>query len=414
MATSVPVIQVQNVSKRFTIRKDKSLKERLVNAGRSRRFKEDFWALKDVSFEINAGTTVGLIGSNGSGKSTMLKAIGGIIEPTRGAVRRRGRLAALLELGAGFHQDLTGRENVYLNASILGLSRRQTDQYFDEIVEFSGIGKFIDTQVKFYSSGMYIRLAFSVAVHVDPDLLLVDEVLAVGDEAFQRKCLDKIREFQYEGRTIVIVSHSLEQVSDLCERVVLLNRGELVVDGSPIEATAAFRDILERDRVEGIEDSRGSAPAPAAPAGEITGARVHAIGRAIGEPVQPGDDLEVQIDYRHAAGIDDWIAGLGIDNTTGQVVYATTTQHLGVELDPLKGDRTVEFLIKDVRLGGGKYFINGTFTDGRGVHLADGSQIASFDVTQFPFAVGSMYAEPSVREIDPSTDKPSAREGATR
>jgi ABC-type polysaccharide/polyol phosphate transport system ATPase subunit len=229
------VIRVKDVSKRFVIRKDKSLKERLVNFGRSKKFKEDFWALKDVDLEITAGTTIGLVGANGSGKSTLLKAIGGIIQPTSGFVERRGRLAALLELGAGFHPDLTGRDNVYLNASILGLSRKQVDQYFDSIVEFSEIGDFIDTQVKFYSSGMYVRLAFAIAVHVDPDILLVDEVLAVGDEPFQKKCMDKIREFQQEGRTIVLVSHSAQQIKDLCDRVVVLSHGDVTFDG-PAEA----------------------------------------------------------------------------------------------------------------------------------------------------------------------------------
>jgi ABC-2 type transport system ATP-binding protein len=234
-AAAPVVIRVKDVSKRFIIRKDKSLKERLVNFGRSRRFKEDFWALKDVDLEITAGTTIGLVGANGSGKSTLLKAIGGIIQPTSGFVERRGRLAALLELGAGFHPDLTGRENVFLNASILGLSRKQVEQYFDSIVDFSEIGEFIDTQVKFYSSGMYVRLAFAIAVHVDPDILLVDEVLAVGDEPFQAKCMAKIREFQKEGRTIVLVSHSAPQIEDLCDRVVVLSHGDVLFDG-PAEA----------------------------------------------------------------------------------------------------------------------------------------------------------------------------------
>jgi ABC-2 type transport system ATP-binding protein len=235
------VIRVSDVSKRFVIRKDKSLKERLVNFGRSRRHKEDFWALKNVQLEITAGTTIGLVGANGSGKSTLLKAIGGIIQPTSGSVERRGRLAALLELGAGFHPDLTGRDNVYLNASILGLSRAQVDQYFDSIVEFSEIGEFIDTQVKFYSSGMYVRLAFAIAVHVDPDILLVDEVLAVGDEPFQKKCMDKIREFQSEGRTIVLVSHSAPQIKELCDRVVVLSHGDVTFDGPADAGIKALR-----------------------------------------------------------------------------------------------------------------------------------------------------------------------------
>jgi len=225
------VVRIDKLTKRFVIRKEKSLKERVVNFGRSNKHKEDFYALRDVTFDIPAGQTVGLVGHNGSGKSTLLKAIGGIIQPNSGKVERRGQLAALLELGAGFHPDLTGRENVFLNGSILGLSRATITGIFDSIVDFSEIGDFIDTQVKFYSSGMYVRLAFAIAVHVDPDILLVDEVLAVGDEPFQQKCMEKIRQFQQEGRTIVLVSHSADQIRDVCNRVVVLKRGEVVFDG---------------------------------------------------------------------------------------------------------------------------------------------------------------------------------------
>ena len=242
IANAPVVIRTKDVSKRFVIRKDKSLKERIVNFGRSKRHKEDFWALRDVGFEITAGSSVGLVGANGSGKSTLLKVIGGIIQPNDGSVERRGRLAALLELGAGFHPDLTGRENVFLNGSILGLSQKQTADYFDSIVDFSEIGDFIDTQVKFYSSGMYVRLAFAIAVHVDPDILLVDEVLSVGDEPFQEKCMAKIREFQSEGRTIVFVSHSAAQVEDLCDRVVVLSHGKIVFDGATEEGIVALRE----------------------------------------------------------------------------------------------------------------------------------------------------------------------------
>ena len=241
--TAAPVvIRATNVSKRFVIRKDKSLKERLVNFGRSNKHKDDFWALQDIDLDIAAGSTIGLVGANGSGKSTLLKVIGGIIQPNSGSVERRGRLAALLELGAGFHPDLTGRENVFLNGAILGLSRKQTEAYFDSIVEFSEIEEFIDTQVKFYSSGMYVRLAFSIAVHVDPDVLLVDEVLAVGDEPFQKKCMDKIREFQSEGRTIVLVSHSSSQIKELCDRVVVLSKGRAIFDGNAADGIEALRE----------------------------------------------------------------------------------------------------------------------------------------------------------------------------
>jgi ABC-type polysaccharide/polyol phosphate transport system ATPase subunit len=236
-----PVIRVEGVSKRFVIRKDKSIKERLVNFGRSNKHKDDFWALRDVDMEIKAGSSVGLLGANGSGKSTLLKVIGGIIQPSSGFVERRGRMAALLELGAGFHPDLTGRENVYLNGAILGLSRKTIDASFDSIVDFSEIGDFIDTQVKFYSSGMYVRLAFAVSVHVDPDILLIDEVLAVGDEAFQKKCLAKVAQFQQEGRTIVFVSHSAEQVNRVCESAIVLSHGDVVYRGGTEDAIEALR-----------------------------------------------------------------------------------------------------------------------------------------------------------------------------
>jgi len=239
------VIRVENLIKRFVVHKDKSLKERIVNFGRSKKHKEDFYALQDVSMEITSGETVGLVGHNGSGKSTLLKTLGGILQPTSGVVERRGQLAALLELGAGFHPDLTGRENVYLNGSILGLSNERIAEVFDSIVDFSEISEFIDTQVKFYSSGMYVRLAFAVAIHVDPDILLVDEVLAVGDEPFQRKCMDKIRQFQQEGRTIVIVSHSAEQIRDVCDRVIVLKRGHVIFDGETDAGLQALQESFE-------------------------------------------------------------------------------------------------------------------------------------------------------------------------
>jgi ABC-2 type transport system ATP-binding protein len=235
------IVRLEGVSKRFVLLRDKSVKERLLNVTASRANRQAFWALRDIDLSIASGSTVGLIGHNGSGKSTLLKLVGGIMQPTSGSVSRRGRLAALLELGAGFHPDLTGRENVYLNAALLGLSRRDTRDAFDQIVEFSGVEDFIDTAVKFYSSGMYVRLAFAVAVHVDPDLLLVDEVLAVGDEAFQAKCLDKIREFQREGRTIVLVSHALGQVQELCDRVAVLHHGAMIFDGAAVEGVKVLR-----------------------------------------------------------------------------------------------------------------------------------------------------------------------------
>ncbi|GAA2242256.1 ABC transporter ATP-binding protein [Herbiconiux moechotypicola] len=401
MPNTVPIVQIDDVSKRFVIRKEKSLKERLVNAGRSKQFKEDFWALRNVSLEIESGTTIGLIGPNGSGKSTLLKTIGGIIQPSSGSIQRRGRMAALLELGAGFHQDLTGRENVYLNASILGLSRKQTDLYFDDIVEFSGIKDFIDTQVKFYSSGMYVRLAFAVAVHVDPDLLLVDEVLAVGDEAFQRKCLDKIRSFQAEGRTIILVTHALGQVVEFCDRAVLLNRGEVAFDGVPHEAVRDFRDILEERRVdEAAAHAEKEHEDEPAPEGRVVDTVVFARGREIGEPIEPGDDIVVRATFEHPTGLDDWIAAIQIDSTMGTAVYGTASPRFeNVHLGRLTSPRTIEFVIKDARFGTGRYFINTSLMDKEKRHLHDAVQIATFEVPYYPMSVGVVHAEPEMRDL---------------
>jgi ABC-type polysaccharide/polyol phosphate transport system ATPase subunit len=237
-------IEVEHVTKAFKLYRDKaqSAKERVIKLGRMPY--EEFKALDDVSFEVAQGETVGLLGHNGSGKSTMLKCITGTLRPTSGRIRTLGRTAALLELGAGFHPDLTGRENVYLNGSILGLDRHYIDRVFDDIVDFSEIGAFIDNQVKHYSSGMYSRLGFAVAVNVDPDVLLVDEVLSVGDEAFQRKCLDRVKQFQREGRSILLVSHSADLMRQTCDRVVVLDHGRVVSSGEPGQAIRDFRDTL--------------------------------------------------------------------------------------------------------------------------------------------------------------------------
>ncbi len=349
---SQTVLQVQDVSKRFRIRKDKSLKERVVNAGRSRKHVEDFWALRDIDLEVDRGTTVGLVGHNGSGKSTLLKVIGGILTPDTGTVDRAGRLAALLELGAGFHGDLTGRENVYLNASILGLSKQQTDAYFDDIVEFSGIEEFIDTQVKFYSSGMYVRLAFSVAVHVEPDMLLVDEVLAVGDEPFQRKCLDRIKRFQQEGRTIVLVTHGLDQVRQLCDRAVMLDHGRILIDGSPVEAIRAFRE-----RYTDSGDEPGTAEMTAARPVRIDAIRVlDGAGRPC-KQFAPEDPMQIEITVESAAPVSDWSVGIALLNHLDAVVYGTNTALMKRDLDVLEGVRTVRYSFDRVPLVEGQYYV---------------------------------------------------------
>ena len=234
-------VEIHGVSKHFRLRHTHSLKESVVWALQGRPQRDDFVALHPLDLTIAQGETVALLGRNGSGKSTLLKMVAGVMTPDTGRVRVRGRLAGLLEVGAGFHPDLTGRENVYLNASILGLDRAQITARFDEIVEFADIGPFLDTQVRFYSSGMFLRLAFAVAVHTEPDVFLVDEVLAVGDEAFRAKCIERIARLGAEGRTLVVVSHDLPLVEQLCSRGVVLDRGHLVVDGAVTDAVMTLR-----------------------------------------------------------------------------------------------------------------------------------------------------------------------------
>ncbi|MHC6221562.1 ABC transporter ATP-binding protein [Arthrobacter sp. MMS24-S77] len=236
-------IEVQRLNKQFVLRHTRSLKEAIVwlVTGRKGDISKKFHALHNVDLEIQQGETVALLGLNGSGKSTLLKHISGVMLPDSGSVRTRGRVAGLIEVGAGFHHDLSGRDNVYLNGAILGMTESQIDEQFDSIVEFSEIGDFIDTEVRFYSSGMYLRLAFSVAVHTDPEVFLVDEILAVGDEPFQRKCLAKIKELSAAGKTLVVVSHDLELVSRICDRGVVLKHGNVVFDGAIDDAVAQLR-----------------------------------------------------------------------------------------------------------------------------------------------------------------------------
>lgn len=235
------MIRIENVSKRFSLRHTRALKELVFAALQRKKLADTFLALDSVDLTVRAGETVGLIGFNGSGKSTLLKTISGVLFPDKGRVLLRGRVAGLIEVGAGFHPDLTGRENVFLNGAILGMSREQIEERFDDIVAFSEIERFIDTDVKYYSSGMFLRLAFAVAVHTDPDIFLVDEILSVGDEPFQRKCLARIRELQAAGRTMVVVSHELDMLEELCTRIVVLQQGRVIYDGDPHEAVSTLR-----------------------------------------------------------------------------------------------------------------------------------------------------------------------------
>jgi len=392
---STPVIRIEDVSKRFIIRKEKSLKERLVNFGRSNLHKDDFWALRNVDLEIPTGSTVGLIGPNGSGKSTLLKMIGGILQPTSGSVHLRGRLAALLELGAGFHPDLTGRENVYLNASILGLTKKQTDRHFDEMVEFSGIEPFIDTQVKFYSSGMYVRLAFAVAVHVDPDVLLVDEVLAVGDEQFQRKCLERIRGFQHEGRTIVLVTHGLDQVAEFCDRAVVLEHGKVTADGKPRDALKVLRADFEATRQEEVDRAKNAADEAARPpSARFTSVWLRSDSGATGHPsLMTGEGLTVAVEIEATTPLEDWELGVGITTPLGTALYGTNTRLLGVHLARHVGTARFEFHLGQLALGEGDYSVHASLTGSDGTEIDTVPQAAEFSVEGDGRSQGALAAK---------------------
>ncbi|HVM66037.1 MAG TPA: ABC transporter ATP-binding protein [Acidimicrobiales bacterium] len=359
-------VEIEGLSKRFRLYHEKftSLKERVLHGGKVPY--EDFWALHDINLRIETGDSIGLVGHNGSGKSTLLKCIAGILRPTEGEIRTAGRLAALLELGAGFQPDLSGRENVYLNASLLGLKRADVDRRFDEIVHFAGeeVERMIDNQVKYYSSGMYVRLGFAIAINVDPDILLVDEVLAVGDEAFQRKCLDKVSSFQEEGRTIIVVTHAADLVRQVCTRAAALDHGRLVATGDPNDVVRTFRDTL----------MTGAGEDASQPVSEVWGrARITGVEVVYAAPGQtalhPGEPLELRIAYDTGTdAVDDIVAGIAINGTMGQLAYGTNSHLSGQDLGTLKGRGVVRFHIADLPL------LDGTYRTTVSLHTRGGMQ----------------------------------------
>jgi ABC-2 type transport system ATP-binding protein len=346
---NAPAIEVRDVSKRFRIYREKptSLKQRLLT---SRSRAEDFWALRDVALDVGEGSTFGLIGHNGSGKTTLLKCVAGILRPTSGAILQRGRLAALLELGAGFHPELTGRENVYLNASFLGLSRKQTDAAFDDIVAFAELEQFIDTEVKFYSSGMLVRLGFAVAVHVEPDVLLIDEVLAVGDEAFQAKCLNRVREFQREGRTIVLVTHALDTVTEICDRAAMLHHGELHAIGMPAEVVREMRHVLLGMADPGFVPEQGTREA------EIVEVQIVRPDGSSHGAILSGDPLTIVVDVRQNEPVDDLDVDFAVHESTNYLVLDARTSRAGIDLGRFDKKR-VRFKIQGFPYDPGKYWV---------------------------------------------------------
>jgi len=352
-------------------------------------------ALDDISFTVAPGEAFGVIGGNGSGKSTLLKVVAGILKPSAGRVAATGRVAALIELGAGFHPEITGRENVFINGAVLGLSRREIERRYDDIVAFSGLGDFIDEPVKNYSSGMYVRLGFAVAVHTDPDVLLVDEVLAVGDEAFAHRCLRRIRELLADGRTLLFVSHSLDLVDDLCDRVLWLDGGKPRLLGEPRRVIDAYRQAVAEE--EGREHRKAKEGSGAGGSGlsdeeadglrwgsrraEITAARLMVGGDGAREEryhLESGEPVTVEIDVVAHEPLEDFVFGVMVSTPRGIEVWGTNTDLAGYEARLLEGDARVRLACPALRLGAGDYLVDVA------VHTRDGTP---FDYRKSVFAL---------------------------
>ncbi|MEW6553643.1 MAG: ABC transporter ATP-binding protein [Actinomycetota bacterium] len=347
--SEVPVIELRGVSKSFRLYHDinYSLKEKVINF--RKRGYELFWALRDIDLTIYKGETISIIGPNGSGKSTLLRMMTGIMSPNQGRINTHGTIAALLELGAGFHPDLTGRENIYLNASILGFKRQMLKGIVEEIIAFSELGPFIDNQVKNYSSGMYVRLGFSIAINLNPDILLIDEVLAVGDESFQVKCLNRIAGMQQEGKTIVLVTHNAGIAESISDRVLWLEKGVEKMLGDPSEVTDAYHEAM-RQHPEGSEFGTR----------DIVIDRVELLdaGGREAEEFETGDPLTLRMHYEAVKPVDDPVFGFGFYDPMGFMVYGTNTRLRGIDIDRVEGRHCMEFRVPSLALLDGRYYVS--------------------------------------------------------
>lgn len=357
-------ISAEGLSKRYTIGAASDsdlLTERLAGLFRLRKARRDpdttLWAVRDVSFEVKHGEVLGIIGRNGAGKSTLLKILTRITEPTRGHAEIHGRLASLLEVGTGFHYELTGRENIYLNAAILGMRKREIDRRFDEIVEFAGVARFIDTAVKHYSTGMSVRLAFSVAAHLEPEILIVDEVLAVGDADFQKKCLGKMGSAARSGRTVLLVSHNMSAITSLCTRVLLMKDGAVVHDGTPEDAVQRYLASIERTTavpLEEVTNRQGT--------GEVrfTAMRIVGASGCEQEVVTAGQAVTIELDYVSATNIGTKSVQMAVAvySLLGQLLFICHNATQGTEFECLPPQGTVACSIPKLPLAPGQYSMN--------------------------------------------------------
>jgi len=404
MSAAIVVDRVDKLYRRaapgFKLRTLKSaLLERSLTGGL--RADEAIAALEGVTFEVPRGEAFGVIGGNGSGKSTLLKVVAGILKPSSGTVRVDGRLSALIELGAGFHPEISGRENVFINGAVLGLSRAEVARRYDSIVEFSGLGDFLEEPVKNYSSGMYVRLGFAVAVHTDPDVLLVDEVLAVGDEAFAHRCLRHIEEMLHDGKTILFVSHSLELVEGLCDRVMWLDRGRPRLVAEPRRAIDAYRLAVAEEEGRGHRDAKGEASPGASGEtlrwgsgqAEITGARLLDEAGVERYHFRSGEAVHFEVTARAVEPLEDFVFGVAVTSPRGVECFGTNTDLAGFEPASFTGEATVTLVCPSLRLGPGEYLVDVA------IHARDGApydyrrRALSFSVTSSERGVGVYFPE---------------------
>lgn len=386
-----PLITINDVSKRFRLHtaQQRSLQESFIRLFQRQQLNEDdyFWALRNVSLTINAGDCIGIIGPNGSGKSTLLKLITGIIEPNSGSARVQGRMSSLLELGAGFHPDLTGRENIFLNASIYGLSTKEIKARLDQIIEFSELEEFIDMPVKRYSSGMYVRLGFAVAIHTDPDILLVDEVLAVGDAHFQNKCIDSVMKFRRRGGTLLLVSHGLESIQSICNRAIWFEKGEVQADGEPVDVVMAYRNRVAEEENAATEHVKTEEISAEQRWGsgdiEITDVEIFSQTGEQRTVFYTGDELSIHIHYQANKRIETPVFGIALHHQNGAHVTGPNTQTAGLTIAAVEGKGKIIYTIPSLPLLDGGYLLTVAATD------TSGSLIYDYHDRFYPFRVYS-------------------------
>jgi ABC-type polysaccharide/polyol phosphate transport system ATPase subunit len=402
----MPDLIVDHVSKRYRVRRSPGGRRTLGQRLRGLRNRSDeFWALRDVSFEVERGETLGIIGHNGAGKSTILKLLSSVTAPTSGEIRIEGRLSALIEVGSGFHPELTGRENIYLSGSILGMRRREITGKLERIIEFAGVADFIDTPVKHYSSGMYVRLGFSIAAHLEPDILLLDEVLSVGDAAFQLKCLDRINELHRQGRTIVFISHDLGSVERLCRRAILLQRGEVIATGAAPDVIAAYHE-LGSDYTP--SDPQALAQAILSREVKITSVTCHGIDGRPATVFRTGSSALVRLDYVAEAPVTDAIFEIYVyslvDGAYGPWCQITTASRDGRGMALESGAGTVEFEVEELSFLPGMYYVSATVvhTDQPlGTAIDWQNQCLALRVDQGRFVRGTFYMPHRWRSLPP-------------